>query len=122
MDADSCKQVDKYFNMFRILPNNFDSMTEFSFPLFMDCWFWCAGPEIDDTVPQTEEQRLAPHTDSMNRFVINRHQGAINSIFLDNSVRKIGLKALWKQRWHRSWRMDWPLPDWPEWMQQFPDP
>jgi prepilin-type N-terminal cleavage/methylation domain-containing protein len=91
-------------------------------PLFLDCWFWCGGPENDNKPPQTEDDRRTGHRDSMQRFVINRHQGAINGIFLDQTVRKIPLKSLWRQRWHRSWDMSYPLPEWPDWMVSFPDP
>ena len=91
-------------------------------PLFMDSWFWCAGPENDDLPPKYDGEMVTAHTDGMNRICINRHQGTINAIYMDYTVRKVPLKSLWKQRWHRSWRMDWPLPEWPEWMQQYPDP
>jgi len=37
------------------------------------------------------------------RFCIDRHSGAINSCFLDASVRKIPLYNLWDLRWHREW-------------------
>ena len=91
-------------------------------PLFLDCWFWCGGPENDDLPPQTEGERRTGHIDSMQRFAIDRHQGAINAIYLDQTARKIPLKSLWRQRWHRSWSMTYPLPDWPDWMMSFPDP
>jgi len=37
------------------------------------------------------------------RFCIDRHSGAINSCFLDGSVRKIPLYNLWDLKWHREW-------------------
>ena len=37
------------------------------------------------------------------RFCIDRHDGAINSCFLDGSVRKIPLYNLWDFKWHRQW-------------------
>ncbi|MFQ6036873.1 MAG: prepilin-type N-terminal cleavage/methylation domain-containing protein [Sedimentisphaerales bacterium] len=37
------------------------------------------------------------------RFCIDRHNGAINSCFLDASVRKIPLYNLWDLKWHRRW-------------------
>jgi hypothetical protein len=64
-------------------------------PLFIDCWFWCGGPENDDTPPAWDGHRIIGHTESMNRFCINRHQQGINGIFLDYSGRKILLKELW---------------------------
>jgi len=37
------------------------------------------------------------------RFYIDRHNGTINSYFLDASVRKIPLYNLWDLKWHRKW-------------------
>jgi len=39
---------------------------------------------------------------------INRHDAAINGVFLDFSIREIGLKELWKLRWHRSFDINGP--------------
>ncbi len=66
-------------------------------------------------------------------FCINRHHGAINALFMDFSVRKIGLKELWTLRWNVSQDMGYftqhpwtraggVLPeDWPPWMRSFKD-
>ena len=62
--------------------------------------------------------------DNMRRFCMNRHSGFLNCLFLDFSVRKVGLKELWSLRWHREWTEDLAatgLPAWPEWMQRFKD-
>jgi len=37
------------------------------------------------------------------RFCIDRHNGTINSCFLDASVRKVSLYVLWDLKWHRNW-------------------
>jgi prepilin-type processing-associated H-X9-DG protein len=63
------------------------------------------------------------------QLCINRHNGAINGLFLDWSVRRIGLKELWTLKWYLSFNTSGPwtkaggvLPeDWPEWMQGFKD-
>ena len=57
----------------------------------------------------------------MRFFCINRHDGFINSVFLDFSVRKIGLKELWKLKWHRNSDLNAPTPEWPDWMKKFRD-
>jgi prepilin-type processing-associated H-X9-DG protein len=62
-------------------------------------------------------------------FCINRHDGYINSLFLDWSVRKVGLKELWKLKWYPDFDTAGPwtmaggvVPeDWPEWMWNFKD-
>jgi hypothetical protein len=57
----------------------------------------------------------------MRFFSINRHDGFVNGLFLDFSVRKIGLKELWKLKWHRNSDLNAPTPEWPDWMKQFKD-
>jgi prepilin-type processing-associated H-X9-DG protein len=60
---------------------------------------------------------------------INRHGGGINCLFLDWSVRKVGLKELWTFRWTESFNTRGPWTkasgvrpeDWPEWMRRFKD-
>jgi len=66
------------------------------------------------------------YTDSV---CINRHQGAINVLFLDLSVAEIGLKGLWTLRWYLEFdtqdkwtKMGGVQPgDWPKWMRGFRD-
>jgi prepilin-type processing-associated H-X9-DG protein len=57
----------------------------------------------------------------MRFFCINRHDGFVNGLFLDSSVRKIGLKELWKLKWHRNSDLSAPTPEWPDWMKKFKD-
>jgi hypothetical protein len=80
---------------------------------FLDCW-----PNHTDEPPVAENE---PYTSQMSRVCINRHQGFVNWVFLDFSARKVGLKELWKLKWHRRYEVDHPSPHWPDWMQNFPD-
>jgi prepilin-type N-terminal cleavage/methylation domain-containing protein/prepilin-type processing-associated H-X9-DG protein len=60
---------------------------------------------------------------------INRHNGNINGLFLDWSVRSIGLKELWTLKWHQLFDTSgrWTKAggvqpsDWPPWMRKFKD-
>jgi len=60
---------------------------------------------------------------------INRHNGYINALFLDWSVRKVGLKELWTLKWYREYDTAGPWTraggvqpeDWPQWMRNFRD-
>ena len=60
---------------------------------------------------------------------INRHNGHINVLFMDWSVRKVGLKGLWTLKWDSDWDTAGPWTkaggvqpeDWPKWMRQFKD-
>ena len=64
------------------------------------------------------------HTGGIRRFCINRHNAFTNGLFMDFSVRKIGLKELWELKWHRNWtreRADAGTPVWPNWMRNFKD-
>jgi len=62
-------------------------------------------------------------------FCINRHSGYINGLFLDWSVRKVGLKELWTLKWDMQFNTanEWTRAggmqpeNWPEWMQGFKD-
>ncbi|MFC1634493.1 hypothetical protein ACFL5Z_06585, partial [Planctomycetota bacterium] len=65
----------------------------------------------------------------MKRACVNRHNGSINGLFMDWSMRKIGLKELWALNWHRGYNRAnaWTtaggvMPeDWPQWMRTFKD-
>jgi len=65
----------------------------------------------------------------MRRVCLNRHSAATNSVFLDISVRKIGLKELWTLKWNRNFDTSglWTKAggvqptDWPQWMRHFKD-
>jgi prepilin-type N-terminal cleavage/methylation domain-containing protein len=60
---------------------------------------------------------------------INRHDGNINGLFIDMSVRKIGLKELWTLQWRKGFDTAGPWTiaggvkpeDWPAWMRGFKD-
>jgi prepilin-type N-terminal cleavage/methylation domain-containing protein len=70
-------------------------------PMFLDCWAWCGWIDETDTPPEFDGHTRLGDTDSINRFCLNRHEGAVNGSFLDYSVRKIGLKELWTFKWSR---------------------
>ena len=67
---------------------------------------------------------------TMNYVCINRHEaGATNALFLDFSVRRVGLKELWTLKWHPDYDTAGPWTrrggvqpgDWPAWMCGFKD-
>jgi prepilin-type processing-associated H-X9-DG protein len=65
----------------------------------------------------------------MMHFALQRHQTGTNVLFLDWSVRAVGLKELWTLKWHRKYPINGPLTkaggvqpsSWPEWMRNFKD-
>jgi prepilin-type N-terminal cleavage/methylation domain-containing protein/prepilin-type processing-associated H-X9-DG protein len=60
---------------------------------------------------------------------INRHEGGVNMLFMDWSVRRVGLKELWTFRWNKRFNTAGPWTkqggvepeDWPPWMRRFKD-
>jgi hypothetical protein len=62
-------------------------------------------------------------------FCIDRHNACVNGLFLDWSVRKIGLKELWTLKWYPSFNTAGPWTkaggvkpeQWPSWMRRFKD-
>ena len=101
-------------------------------PVYNDsAWAWghyytvfdCSPPKRD-AIPTIESQ--GP---DWNPACINRHNGGINVLFLNWSVRKAGLKELWTLKWHRQYDTAGPWTkaggvqpeDWPKWMQKFKD-
>ena len=96
-------------------------------PLLLDC-LWIDGWPNPNNAPAREGDGLTYGDVSfLGRFCINRHNGFVNSAFMDSSVRKIGLKELWTLKWHRRFDTagDWTTAglaqpgDWPAWMRSF---
>lgn len=74
-------------------------------------------------------QNPAPSEEQETHCIINRHDGGVNSLFIDWSVRKVGLKELWKLKWVPDFDTNGPWTiaggvqpeDWPAWMRGFKD-
>ncbi|MBL7154050.1 MAG: type II secretion system protein [Phycisphaerae bacterium] len=97
-------------------------------PVFFDCIWFSVDPWTGAAPPDYDDDE--PHLwGNMPRVCIDRHDGHINSLFMDFSVRKVGLKELWTLKWHRTWNTanEWTIAggvkpeDWPEWMRKFKD-
>jgi len=83
-------------------------------PMFQDQGWPQACPDHREDPPEYDGVP-AGH---MGLVCLNRHNGSINGAFLDFSVRKIGLKELWKLKWHREFDTNaGPTEgEWPDWM------
>lgn len=78
-----------------------------SIPMFVDCRWIDGWPEHYDAPPTYSDMPAPPiEGDYMVRFCINRHGGYVDGVFLDCSVRKIGLKELWKLKWNRKFKLN----------------
>jgi len=102
---------------------------------FGDCAITGATPQASDQPPAYDGacgyvwSGAGANNDEICRFCMNRHDGNMNGLFLDSTVRKVGLKELWTLRWHREFNTTgfWTKAggvkpeDWPEWMRSFKD-
>ncbi|HUW18428.1 MAG TPA: type II secretion system protein [Sedimentisphaerales bacterium] len=101
-------------------------------PLMGDCVMSGNTPLPSDSPPAFEGD-LYPlgggNRNEIRNFCIQRHDGYVNFLFLDFSVRRVSLPGLWYLWWHRGW----PIPGtsegglapvgppvWPEWMYGMP--
>jgi prepilin-type N-terminal cleavage/methylation domain-containing protein len=97
-------------------------------PVLLDCISPIAWPR-DTDAPPPYEGGVSGTWYNMPSFCIDRHNGGINGLFMNWSVRKIGLKELWTLKWHRKFDTSnsWTraggagADDWPDWMQKYPD-
>lgn len=93
------------------------------YPVLLDCKI-PHGMVKDNREPPSERRSLG-----WGSFCMNRHHGYINGLFLDWSVRRIGLKELWTLKWYSDFDTSNPWTktggvqpeDWPEWMRNFKD-
>ncbi|MEN6336970.1 MAG: H-X9-DG-CTERM domain-containing protein [Phycisphaerales bacterium] len=94
-------------------------------PMFLDALRFDVWPQ-EAQAPAVQEN-AAWGASHMARCCINRHDGAVNSLFVDGSVRKVGLKELWTLKWHQAFNTAGPWTkaggvqpeNWPEWMRAF---
>jgi len=92
-------------------------------PVLLDCPRW-SGDHSEFSRPPPLDGFIGPQT-----FCINRHNGHVNGLFMDWSVRKVGLKELWTLKWHSEYDTAGPWTkaggvqpeDWPLWMRKFKD-
>ncbi len=95
-------------------------------PVFLDCATPGGGPDDRDRPPP---EPSAWGVSEMARFCVDRHDGHTNCLFLDWSVKKIGVKQLWTLKWSGHFRTSgqWTqaggvqAEDWPQWMRRFKD-
>jgi prepilin-type processing-associated H-X9-DG protein len=99
-------------------------------PVFADMWWTDAWPRETDVPPVMKGMMPeTPSTHEMQRVCVDRHNGAVNCLFMDWSSRKVGLKELWTLNWHRNCNTNgrWTKAggaapdDWPQWMRSFKD-
>ncbi len=99
-------------------------------PVMLDSTRSATWPGAFEAEPPPESDAI-PAADWERRWnsCINRHDGGVNCLFFDGSVRKVGLKELWTLNWWPTYDTANPWTraggvqpsDWPEWMRKFKD-
>jgi prepilin-type N-terminal cleavage/methylation domain-containing protein len=87
---------------------------------------WGGPPSANEPPPPPPG---LPRPSALSSFCLRRHGVFVNGVFLDWSVRKIGLKELWKLKWFVDFDTNGPWTkaggvtreDWPEWMRNMKD-
>jgi prepilin-type N-terminal cleavage/methylation domain-containing protein len=95
-------------------------------PLVFDCRCSSYYGTLDDPPPCEDAD---PSSSYSGMVCIDRHAGGINSVFMDWSVRKVGLKQLWGLKWNTTYNTAGPWTpagrvqpqNWPEWLRRFKD-
>jgi len=95
-------------------------------PLVFDCRRSIYYGTVDAPPPYEDADLNSYYSSSV---CMDRHTGGINSVFMDWSARKVGLKQLWGLKWHRTYSTTGPWTasggvrpeDWPKWMRRFKD-
>ena len=99
-------------------------------PILFDCCWYDVYPYDTDLPPDyPDDVAKTGGAGEMKRVCVNRHEGFVNTLFMDWSNRKVGLKELWTLNWYRGFNTAnaWTkaggvVPgDWPEWMRTFKD-
>jgi prepilin-type processing-associated H-X9-DG protein len=99
-------------------------------PMYLDsCWPWSGYRDERTPPPPSDAIPTRQPSSGPGNSCINRHDGYVNGLFLDWSVRKVGLKELWTLKWHREYSTRGPWTkaggvkpeSWPEWLRRFKD-
>ncbi len=93
--------------------------------LFDSMWIDVFAMTSDEPPTWDGDFTEAGHIDGLKTCSIDRHNAAVNILFLDFSVRRTGLKQLWELPWHTQWWRDYSTPtEWNDprhWMHNMKD-
>ena len=98
-------------------------------PAFLGCnWIggFVNGFRVGEEAVYAPEYSGGPGGGQIDRYMMDRHSGYLGSSFLDGSARKVGLKELFRVKWHRrydinKWYETQEQNGWPKWMANFKD-
>ena len=99
-------------------------------PVMFDCGDWVASGRDDGPPPRSDDLPwYESRVTGWSNLCMDRHIGTVIYVFLDWSVRRVGLKGLWTLKWtpdfdtHGPWTKAGGVKpeDWPKWMRNFKD-
>lgn len=89
-------------------------------PLFLDSRWLGGFSEHVDPPPPVRDRKGGEK--GVARHCIDRHQGRINGLFIDFTVRPIRLKELWRLQWHQKYDTHhYSKIQWPDWLATMPE-
>ena len=92
-------------------------------PMFMDTMWRGGGPyhgNANKIMPGNYNGDWQGAGKEMMHFAFDRHNGGIQSVCLDHSVRHVPIKRLWRLKWHREFDTGVKI-NWPRWMAGYPE-
>ena len=94
-----------------------DQKNSSAIPVLSDGGFMLTRPlATNDPPPNDGLFAWADGARGLDRVCTNRHGGGINILYMDWSAKEVGLKDLWRQKWHRDYVPQQQL--WPEWIEK----
>ena len=78
-------------------------------PLFLGAKWLGGKPEETDAPPESDDRWV--NGQAMSRYTVDRHNGSLNAVFVDFSVRNVGVRELWTLKWHKNFdrHNEWTL-------------
>jgi prepilin-type processing-associated H-X9-DG protein len=89
-----------------------------------DAVCWEQVPRMNNMAPSNAEHEADVYqagwaTHSLKHLSLDRHNGGINSSFVDGSSRFVGIKELWLLKWNKNWVKCEPPNAWPSWTDRY---
>ena len=99
----------------------------FNIPLVLDSVFVDTAVRDTDVPPSNTEHEQDRYsadwdTNAMKYYCIDRHSGGINAAFVDLTARHVGIKELYRLKWHKNFiTSSVPSAGWPAWTDRYKD-
>jgi len=99
------------------VPLVLDSMWRGGGPWYGDASGRSTDPSYNGIRPPDFNGQWSGANKEMMHFAMDRHSKGVNSVFVDGSVRHVGIKGLWRLKWHKKYEAARGyVGKWPEWM------